>query len=247
MTDMEIYQGVHPTLQGELQSHAQEVTRLIRKTSDDLYRIGEILSVVKSVLNARQFDKWCTAEVGVSRASAYRYLAIFKRFSKEKDLISNIEPAALINLSEKKTPEYVVEKAMDRARDGESVGTKDIQNIIKDGRDREKSIKPPPPPRPKDILGTAIPEVIERRFVADVALGAIKTLTAKIQEHAMVVQQIIKDAGDQPWIEIDFSAVIDRAKWTYDEIDKHHPVFVCRSCRGEGCGKCKHRGWVEST
>lgn len=241
MNDMMIYDGIHPTLQGELKDKAREVVGLIKKTSGDLYRIGEILSEVKGTLDSRKFIGWCEQEIGVKKSTAYSYLSIFDRFSEKKEIVNNIEPWALITLSSKSTPQYVVDEAVQKAESGETVTQKETKKIIQEGKKREKELDVPPPPEPpKDRLGSAIPAGIERRFQLDEHLDSIKMLTAKIQEHAMLLRQ-------SGLVKMDYDKVIDRAKSIWSECDKFHPVFVCRSCRGEGCGKCDHQGWIRST
>ena len=240
---MTIYEGIHPTLQGELQSQAKEVIGLIRKTSDDLYRIGQILSSVKETLQGKSFSKWCEAEVGIKQATAYRYLSIFERFSDQREIIGNIDPTALINLAAKSTPQTVLDQVITKAKEGVHVSNKETKEILEDMKARENALLTPPepeePPRPKDSFGNEIPPILQRRFQLEENMAAIMLLTAKIQEHAMILRQ----AGGV--VKINHQHIIDRAKWIYDEIDAHHPVFICKMCRGEGCSLCKQAGTLK--
>ena len=242
MSDMTIYEGIHPTLQGELQSQAKEVIGLIRKTSDDLYRIGQILSSVKETLQGKSFSKWCEAEVGIKQATAYRYLSIFEKFSDQREIIGNIDPTALINLAAKSTPQTVLDQVITKAKEGIHVSNKETKDILDDMKARENALLTPPepeePPRPQDSFGNEIPPILQRRFQLEENLSAIKLLTAKIQEHAMILRQ----AGI---VKISHQHIIDRAKWIYDEIDTHHPVFICKMCKGEGCTLCKQTGTLK--
>lgn len=243
MGDMTIYEGIHPTLQGELQNQAKEVISLIRKTSDDLYRIGQILSSVKETLQGKSFSKWCESEVGIKKATAYRYLSIFDRFSDQREIIGNIDPAALINLAAKSTPQTVVDQVIIKAKEGIHVSNKETKDILDDMKKRENALLTPPepeePPRPQDLFGNEIPPILERRFQLGENLEAIKLLTAKIQEHAMILRQ----AGGV--VKVNHQQIIDRVKWIYDEIDEHHPVFICKMCKGEGCTLCKQTGTLK--
>ena len=249
MDEMSIYDGIHPTLQGELQSQASEVRSLIRKTSDDLYRIGEILSAVKETLHNRNFAKWCELEVGIKKSSAYKYLSIYDRFSEKKEIVGNIDPGVLMDMGVKSTPQVVVDRVVEKAEAGEQVSSSDAKEFIAEVKEREKKIlTPAEPPRPKDMLGTDIPENLEERFEFDTRMTAIKKLTAAIQEHTLLIEQ------GSSGIEMMYEAIRDRAKWIFDEVDHHHPIFVCKSCSGAGwdtfsnrCEPCKGKGWIRST
>ena len=239
MNEMSIYDGIHPTLKGELQNQAMEVQSLVRKTSDDLYRIGEILSDVKSTLHNKNFARWCESEVGIKKSSAYKYLSIYERFSDKKEIVSKLHPGVLMDLSVKSTPQMVVDKVVEKAESGEQVDSKETKRYIVEAKQREKEIATPPKPdRPQDKFGNDIPESLERRFQLEENLAAIKLLTAKIQEHTMILRQ----AGI---VKISHQHIIDRAKWIYDEIDNHHPVFICKMCKGDGCSLCKQTGTLQ--
>lgn len=248
MNDMTIYEGIHPTLQAELKNQASEVQGLIRKTSDDLYRIGEILSDVKSTLHNKNFARWCESEVGIKKTTAYRYLSIYERFSDNKEIVSKLDPGVLMDLSVKSTPQMVVDKVVEKAESGEQVDSRETKRYIAEAKQREKEIATPPKPdRPQDKFGNDIPESIESRFQLEDNLAAIKLLTAKIQEHTMILRQ-------DGIVKIDHQQMIDRSKWIYDEVDRHHPIFVCKTCAGAGwdtfskrCEPCKGQGWILST
>ena len=249
MSDMTIYDGIHPTLQGELQSQATEVRSLIRKTSDDLYRIGEILASVKETLQNRNFSKWCELEVGIKKSSAYKYLSIYDRFSEKKGIVGNIDPGVLMDMGVKSTPQVVVDKVVEKAEAGEQVSASDAKEFIAEVKEREKQIiTAAEPPRPKDMLGTDIPESLEERFKSDNRMSAIKKLTAAIQEHTLLIEQ------GASGVEMMYEQIRDRARWIFDEVDHHHPVFVCQTCGGGGwddfikrCRPCKGKGWIRST
>ena len=249
MNEMSIYDGIHPTLQGELQSQASEVRSLIRKTSDDLYRIGEILASVKDTLHNRNFAKWCELEVGIKKTTAYRYLGIYERFSEKREIVGNIDPAVLMDMSVKSTPQVVVDKVVEKAESGEQVSSSDTKEFIAEVKEREKKIlTAAEPPRPKDMLGTDIPESLEERFEFDTRMSAIKKLTAAIQEHTMLIEQ------GSSGVEMMYEQIRDRARWIFDEVDHHHPIFVCKTCGGGGwddfikrCEPCKGKGWIRST
>ena len=249
MNEIAIYDGIHPTLQGELQRQATEVRSLIRKTSDDLYRIGAILASVKDTLHNRNFAKWCELEVGIKKTTAYRYLGIYERFSEKREIVGNIDPAVVMDMSVKSTPQVVVDKVVEKAESGEQVSSSDTKEFIAEVKEREKKILPAAePPRPKDMLGTDIPESLEERFEFDTRMSAIKKLTAAIQEHTMLIEQ------GSSGVEMMYEQIRDRARWIFDEVDHHHPIFVCKTCGGGGwddfikrCEPCKGKGWIRAT
>jgi len=76
-----VYDGMSPALATTLQGMAEDLRNLIRRTADDLFRIGAIMYDVSQSLKGDNFSDWCDQELGIKRSTAYNYLQIYKRFS----------------------------------------------------------------------------------------------------------------------------------------------------------------------
>ena len=242
-----VYDGMSPALATTLQGMAEDLRNLIRRTADDLFRIGAIMYDVSQSLKGDNFSDWCDQELGIKRSTAYNYLQIYKRFSSHvnspEDILGSIDATAMLTLSGKSVPEYIVEEAIDKAKAGEKIGDIEAKEMIQDGKKKEKEFleelkeKEKEEVRPQDRVGNEIPDRLIARFEQQKHTEAIKLMSSKIQEAAFEIQ----NAGIVP---LNFESVIGRAKYIWNEADAFSPILVCRKCRGsgEGCSHCHGEG-----
>lgn len=137
-----------------IQQRATEIRTIIKRTAQDVIDIGQKLIEVKERLPRGQFDLWVSVELGVERASAYRFIAVAERFSTVSQ-IETIAPSALYALAAPSAPDSARDEALARAASGEQITHQKARQIIV-----EHKPNPAPAPHPDYQHQAAIEQIL---------------------------------------------------------------------------------------
>lgn len=111
-------------------SAAMTIKPMIRRTAEDLVRIGQELIAVKDYLPHGEFTNWLETEFGLHPRTARRMMAVSERLGHKMDTLSVLAPSVLYELAADSTPHDVVEKVAAMVEDGETLSTRDVKGII---------------------------------------------------------------------------------------------------------------------
>ncbi len=120
-----------------VQLRTVEIRKLMKRSAQDIFDIGNYLSEVKDKLGHGNFLDWVDLEFNWSSRTANRFMSVAQRF--KSDILSNLEllPTALYLMAAPSTPEEAVAEALERAKQGETITAKTVQEI----KDKHKSVK----------------------------------------------------------------------------------------------------------
>lgn len=126
-----------------VEQRTEEIRDLVRKTAQDIYRIGEKLIQVKERLPHGQFGPWLDEEFGWSKSSARRFMYVAQSF--ESFTVNDLEASnrALYKLAAPSAPDEAREEAIARSREGEEISDSDAEDLV----DKHES-KPEPEQKP---------------------------------------------------------------------------------------------------
>lgn len=111
-------------------SAAMTIKPLIRRTAEDLVRLGHELIGVKDYLPHGEFTNWLQTEFDMHPRTARRMMAVAERLGHKMDTLSVLAPSVLYELAADSTPHDVVEKVAAMVEDGETLSTRDVRGII---------------------------------------------------------------------------------------------------------------------
>lgn len=121
-----------------VEQRTEEIRDLVRKTAQDIYRIGEKLIQVKGRLPHGQFGPWLDEEFGWSNRTAQQFMSVPRSFKSENFSDLDAGTSALYKLAAPSTPEEARQEAIQRSKDGEHIGNSDAEEIV----DRHKDPAP---------------------------------------------------------------------------------------------------------
>ena len=112
-----------------VRSRATEIKKLMKRTAQDLFNIGNYLIEVKTQLGHGNFMNWLEAEFNWSIRTAARFMSVAQKF--ELDSLSNLEllPTALYIMAAPSTPEEAIAEMFERAKQGETITEKRAKEI----------------------------------------------------------------------------------------------------------------------
>lgn len=120
-----------------LEGRAARIKERVHRTRQDLIGIGEELIGAKAELGHGQFGAWLEAEFAWSDRFARDLMNVAQVFKSEVTSDLYIPQTALLVLAAPSVPESAREEAIERASNGEHIGTKEVREII--DRHREPS------------------------------------------------------------------------------------------------------------
>ena len=116
----------------ELKQATAKIKEKLRRTSQDIWEIGEMLSEVQSKLQRGQFDQWIKAEFDWSRRTAYKFISVYKRFDPDFNLEEiDIATSALYVLAAESTPEKIRTQFINKAQQGEKISHQEVLKVVK--------------------------------------------------------------------------------------------------------------------
>ncbi len=104
-----------------VQKKASEIKRLLRRTAQDIFDIGQYLIEVKEQLPYGKFNAWIKTEFGWSKSMALRFMRVATRFRSANLAQIEIVHSALYALAAPSTPEEATLEAIERASEGEKI------------------------------------------------------------------------------------------------------------------------------
>jgi Protein of unknown function (DUF3102) len=135
---------------------AVEIKSALRRTQEDLIRIGQRLLEVKEVLPHGQFQDWLKAEFALSDRMARRFMNVAEVYGGKTDTVSVLSGSALMLLAAPSTPRAAREAVEQEAKaTGNSPTKKRTEQIIDAYKEPTRSEPPapggPPPPPPVPV------------------------------------------------------------------------------------------------
>lgn len=118
----------------ELRPIADRIRARIRRSTEDIFAIGEDLLAVKKLLSHGRFTKWIEAEFDMTDRTAQNFMRVAERLGSKTEIISVLPPTTLYKLSAKSTPDEVVTKVVSDLEAGKTVKPFEVDLEIKKAR-----------------------------------------------------------------------------------------------------------------
>jgi hypothetical protein len=212
------YESVPEAVRQELQDSAREIRARLVETAAGMMDIGKRLLQAKDRLPHGAWLPWLVAETGMSEQWARNCVNLFLRFSPQPDVLEQLDvalpPTALVRLAS--APEAACEDVIDRAREGEKLRVVDVEEVIRQHRDREREAMGKGPrarafadndvPVGADALrqladrarDELIPQIINR---AQAILGVLEDAEVKLADGKRVTAESLKPLRpDAQWL-----------------------------------------------
>jgi hypothetical protein len=218
------YGSVPEAVRKELQDSAREIRSRLMETAAGLMDIGERLVKAREQLAHGTWLPWLVAETGMSEQWARNCVNLFLRFAQQPRLLEELDvalsPTALVRLAS--APDAAYEDIIDRAREGERLRVIDVEDVIREHRQREREAQGKGPrarafaddnaPVGADALrlladrarDELIPQIVDRAQAvlgvledAEEALAAGRRVTAKALQGLRTDAQWLTDALEQ--------------------------------------------------
>jgi hypothetical protein len=124
------YSALDPISKDVIQFQANEIKRLLCRTSQDVVDIGKALILVKKQLKHGELQCWLKAEFDWSIRTASRFMQVAKQFKSANLADLNIASSALYLLAEPATSDITREKVLKLAERGENITYSVAKDII---------------------------------------------------------------------------------------------------------------------
>ena len=202
------YSSVDNDLALFLMEKAQEIRRLTKRTTRDIINIGLYLIEVKAQLGHGNFLNWIDGEFGWGYTSSSRFMNVAHKFKFATVENLNIFPTALYELAAPSTPEPATEEVLGRARQGETITRKIVQEVKEK---HQSSAKKSPKGREKQDF--EVPSQLSKRD--DEKRGMILPLRASSSENK-------QQTADKPQILSIQRNTIANSYW---QLGEEHKLF----------------------
>jgi phage N-6-adenine-methyltransferase len=117
-----------------------EIKKLIRKTAQTVWEIGENLSEVKACLQHGQFESWLNTEFDWSARTAQRLLQVYERFKNDNLADLKISASAIYEMASPSTPDTVRVQALEAAKNGQEVTPIKIRELKAEAQAKLKGL-----------------------------------------------------------------------------------------------------------
>lgn len=105
-----------------VQQQTGELRAIMRRTTQDIFEIGQKLLQIKAKLGHGNFQTWLEAEFAWSWDTAKRFMRVAKVFGENQQFADfDIAPSALYELAAPSTPVEMREEALERAAQGQTI------------------------------------------------------------------------------------------------------------------------------
>jgi hypothetical protein len=187
--------GVVPEgVRKELQDSAREIRSRLMETAAGMMDIGERLAKARDQLPHGSWLPWLVAETGMSEQWARNCVNLHLRFAQQPRLLEELDvalsPTALVRLAS--APDAAYEDIIDRAREGERLRVVDVEDVIRDHRQREREAQGKGP-RARAFADDAPVGANALRLLAD---RARDELIPQIVARAQAVLGVLEDAEE---------------------------------------------------
>jgi hypothetical protein len=219
-----------------IQYHTSEIRTLVRRSAQDIIKIGQHLISVKEQLEHGQFRNWLSAEFSWSVRTAARFMQVAKQFNCANLAQLDIAASALYLLAEPSTPVEALEEVLKLAKEGKNITyirAKDIISKYKDAQELETS-KPDTTIVPTGLPGEGVftsSEVIQASQTTGGRSAAIvKPIDEQLpkQKAVSVELQVSKrDSNMLPIIDSDCHLSQDRARIEIKSLlEVGHQIYI---------------------
>ena len=174
-----------------LSKETAKLHKLLKKTAQDIVDIGTSLNKVKNILEYGKFTKWLKTEFTMSERTAQRLMRVANKFSSDTVSGLEIQPSALYELSKTTTPEAVVEQAIIKAKQGETISRPLVKEIKENYALKSKKIASPDKPA-KRTREKTLPEQNLTQNKPDLSSLAIKPQIQSNNQKEEQKQEIVK-------------------------------------------------------
>lgn len=123
------YSSISQEHQIVIGEHVKAITSQMRQSIRSTIDIGRRLKQVRDLLGAVVFRAWASVEFEWTYATALTYMTIAERFG-DLDCLEYFHQSALVLLVPKRVPPIAVNKAIERARNGQMVSKTFAQELI---------------------------------------------------------------------------------------------------------------------
>lgn len=108
---------------------ATTIKPLMRRTAEDLVRIGQELIAVKDLLPHGQFTPWIETEFGLHQRTARRMMAVAERLGHKADTLSDLSASILYELASDTTSDETISRVARLSAAGENLTARDVRGI----------------------------------------------------------------------------------------------------------------------
>jgi hypothetical protein len=114
-----------------VQQQTGEIRALMRRATQEIFKIGQKLIEIKEKLGHGSFLTWLEAEFTWTERTARRFMSVAEQFADKVDMVSDLDfaPTALYTLASPSMSEEAREEAIERAQAGEFISAKKAQAI----------------------------------------------------------------------------------------------------------------------
>lgn len=145
MNEITIYNTLSPAEKTELQTIAEEIHFLSKKTAEITFRIGEGLARARDIFRHKDggFQEWLETEFNESRRNAYNYINFYEKFKDNSSVhghahLEGLSQRKLFLLTPPSTPESAIEEVIERKEAGENITEASIKEIAEAHKEIER-------------------------------------------------------------------------------------------------------------
>ena len=132
------YDALGSDVADRLREQAERIRQRIARTAQDMIETGHDLAAVKADTEHGLFTSWVEAECGITPRLAQMYMRAAEWVSDKNEIISLLQPTAILKLSAKSTPDEVRADVINRVRTGERVQVSQIDTMLCNAREEKK-------------------------------------------------------------------------------------------------------------
>lgn len=116
-----------------------EIKKLGKRVTEDIIKIGRILSESKLIIEHGKWEPWLEKEFRWSKMQATRYINIFEMSKSNKLLDLDLPMSSLSLLAAPSTPESVRSQVLAKAESGSKVTHAEVKKAVSEARPMKKS------------------------------------------------------------------------------------------------------------
>lgn len=183
------YTAIDANLADNLRVTADKIRETVKKTVLDIIEVGNALETVQNHLNYGQWDVWLQAEFQWNRRTALHYMNVARRFRPRMEIISQLKfrPTAAYLLAAPSTPDAVLDTAIERAGNGETITVDIAREMI--AKANQKGRRKKPKTSPAKYLSPRLKKVLER-FHQKWDPNELPELARQLREFAAEIEKL---------------------------------------------------------
>jgi hypothetical protein len=135
----------YSSLSDDVAKEARAVAERVRARQQGhiaaIIETGRDLAAVKERLEHGQFTAWLQAEFGMTDRTARNYMQASAQFDGKTEIISDLPPTTIYQLSAPSTPAPIREAVIQRLEAGERVEPRDVHNMVWEAKQKAKEAR----------------------------------------------------------------------------------------------------------